>query len=125
MSNSITQTAAADLKERAEQIGSLQERHAELKGEAKKIADQIADLFDDAESSGFDKKALRQCIKELRLDDDQRQAQFDFEAVLDTYRHALEIVPHDGALKDGVIEQVKRLAKAHGIAAEIAAEVMP
>lgn len=89
--------AAADLMARAQRIIGLQDSHATAKVEAKKIGEQITEEFDDAESSGFNKKALRQCIEELRLDADGRQARFDFEMELDTYRNALGIAPVDGA----------------------------
>lgn len=58
------------LKEYADRIANLEE-------EKKEISDQIATVYQEAESKGFDKRALRQALKMLKLQKAERDRQLD------------------------------------------------
>jgi uncharacterized protein (UPF0335 family) len=80
-----------------DQLRSFIERIERLEEERKGIADDIADIYGEAKSTGYDAKALRQIVRERRQDTQERDA---FEAVIDTYRAALGMLPghrHDQA----------------------------
>ena len=85
--------AANELAERAQRIIGLEDRESDVKLQVKNLREQIAEEYADAKSTGFSDKALRTCVKELRLDDEERQARFDFEQEVDQYRNALGILP--------------------------------
>jgi uncharacterized protein (UPF0335 family) len=82
---------AKALEEQAERIILLERTHRDLKFQAKAAKEHIETAYKDADKKGFDKKTLRQVIRELLLDADSRQAVFDFEQEIDAYRHALGI----------------------------------
>lgn len=58
------------LKEYTDRIERLEE-------EKKEISDQISTVFQEAESKGFDKKALKQALKMLKLQKEERDRQLD------------------------------------------------
>jgi uncharacterized protein (UPF0335 family) len=71
MTNVITgELFKISLKEYADRIANLEE-------EKKEISDQIATVYQEAESKGFDKKALRQALKMLKLQKGERDRQLD------------------------------------------------
>jgi uncharacterized protein (UPF0335 family) len=70
----------------ADRLRSLVERIERLIEERKAITADIADIFTEADSAGFDKKALRAIIKE-RAEDTATRA--EREALMDVYRAAL------------------------------------
>ena len=76
-----------------EQLRSLVERIERLEEEKKAIADDIREVFAEAKGNGFDTKAMRQVLKIRKLDASERMEQ---EALLDTYLHALGMVPDTG-----------------------------
>ncbi len=73
-----------------EQLRQYVERIERLEAEKQDIADNIRDAFAEAKSNGFDVKTMRQVIKLRKMDSSQRDEQ---EALLDTYKHALGMVP--------------------------------
>lgn len=62
----------------------------QLEREKTAIGEHIKDVFTVAKSNGFDVKTMRQVIKIRKLDESKRQEQ---EALLDTYLHALGMLP--------------------------------
>lgn len=69
-----------------EQLRSFIERLERLDEEKRALAEDMKELFAQAKSTGFDVKAIKQILKERRQDEAERR---DFEAIVDTYRHAL------------------------------------
>lgn len=62
----------------------------QLEREKKTTAEHIKDVFTVAKSNGFDVKTMRQVLKLRKLDEAKRQ---EAEALLDTYLHALGMLP--------------------------------
>lgn len=62
------------------------ERIENLESERKDIADQVKEVYAEAKGRGFHAPAIREIIKERRLDPDSVAEQ---EAILDIYRNAL------------------------------------
>ncbi len=73
----------------ADQLKSLIERIERLHEERKNIGDDIADVFKEAKSAGFDTKVMRQVLAIRRQDHASRQEQ---EAILELYLNALGMV---------------------------------
>lgn len=72
----------------AERLRSLIERIERLEEEKKELQSDIRDIFAEAKSAGFDVKAMRTILKLRKMNDADRNEQ---EAVVETYRRALEI----------------------------------
>jgi len=70
----------------ADRLRSLVERIERLNEEKAALASDIKDIFAEAHSAGFDKKALRAIIKERAEDTDKRRER---EELMDIYRNAL------------------------------------
>jgi uncharacterized protein (UPF0335 family) len=70
----------------ADRLRSLVERIERLEVEKKGLADDIKDIFAEAQGAGFDKKALRAIIKERSEDAATRRER---EELMDVYRSAL------------------------------------
>lgn len=111
---SIAHTAKAQLKSFAERIERLEE-------EKKCLADDIKDVYAEAKSNGFDVKALRAVIRLRKVDKDKQD---EFEAILDTYKQALGMLPADEdpqAAAAAHLEQAeKKRRRRQGAAAEMA-----
>lgn len=71
-----------------ERLRSLVERIERLEEEKKSIGSDIGDIFAEAKSAGFDKKAIKKCISLRKMDAADRDAE---ELLLATYRKALDI----------------------------------
>ena len=69
-----------------EQLKAFIERVERLEEEKKAIADDIRDVYAEANGSGFDVKALRAIVRLRKQDTDERREQ---QAILETYMHAL------------------------------------
>ncbi len=69
-----------------DQLRAIVERVEKLEEEKKAISDDIRDVYAEAKANGFDVKALRQVVKQRKLDKNERAEQ---EAILDTYLVAL------------------------------------
>lgn len=72
-----------------QQLLSVIERVERLDEEKKALQDDIKEIFAEAKSNGFDVKALRTIIRLRKMD---KQLREEFEAILDTYMHALGMV---------------------------------
>jgi uncharacterized protein (UPF0335 family) len=72
----------------ADQLRSFIERIERLEEEKKGVAADIREVYAEAKGSGFDPKIMRECIRKRRMDPADRAA---FEALLDTYQHALAL----------------------------------
>ncbi|OCW59356.1 DUF2312 domain-containing protein [Hoeflea olei] len=73
-----------------DQLRSIVERIERLEEEKKTIADDIKDVYGEAKANGYDTKVLRKIIAIRKQDQNDRLEQ---EAILDTYLHALGMVP--------------------------------
>jgi len=73
-----------------EQLKAFVERVERLEEEKKAISDDIREVYAEAKANGFDVKALRTIVRLRRQDTAERQEQ---EAILQTYLHALGMLP--------------------------------
>lgn len=71
-----------------DRLRSLIERIEKLEAEKKDIQSDIRDIYAESKSAGFDNKAIRAIIKLRAMNTSDRDYQ---EAVLDTYRRALNL----------------------------------
>lgn len=69
-----------------EQLKSIVGRVETLSADKQKIADDIAEIYAEAKSSGFDTARIREVVKARSVDRAKREEQ---EAVRDLYMHAL------------------------------------
>ncbi len=76
----------------ADQLRSIIQRVEKLEEEKAGISADIRDVFAEAKGNGFDVKAIRTIIKMRKMDQSEREEQ---ETVLDTYLHALGMLPED------------------------------
>jgi uncharacterized protein (UPF0335 family) len=119
----LAKAAAADLKSYLERIDRLEDERAEVK-------DEITAVYAEAKAAGFDPKAIRGMLKRKRAIDPQKFA--EDETILDTYLHALGMIPEnplavavkslavDALARDHVIDAFKQMVPAGG---EIIAKV--
>lgn len=75
-----------------EQLKLFISRIQNLEGEKKGIADDIRDVYAEAKANGYDTKAMRATIRELKLSTQVRQEQ---KALLNTYLAAFGISDDD------------------------------
>lgn len=73
-----------------QQLRQYIERIERLEEEKRDIADNIRDAFAEAKSNGFDVKIMRQVLKLRKIEPAKREEE---ESVLDTYLHALGMIP--------------------------------
>lgn len=73
-----------------EQLKAIIGRVERLEEEKAGIAADIREVFAEAKGNGFDVKAIKQIIKIRAMDASEREEQ---QTVLDTYLHALGMVP--------------------------------
>jgi uncharacterized protein (UPF0335 family) len=72
----------------ADRLRSIVERIERLAEEQKALAADVADIFTEAKSAGFDVKVLRKVLALRKLDTAALQEQ---DNLLDLYRRALEV----------------------------------
>ena len=65
------------------------ERIERLEEEKKAISDDIRDVYAEAKGNGYDVKAMRAVVRLRKQDKDERM---EYEAVLETYMHALGLI---------------------------------
>ena len=80
----------------ADRLRSLVERIERLDEERKALGNDIRDIYAEAKSAGFDVKVLRQLIRIRRMDQEDLDEQ---EALLDTYKRALGMLPESAGEK--------------------------
>lgn len=73
-----------------DQLRALIERIERLEEEKKAISEDIKEVYGEAKGTGFDVKVIRQIVRIRKMDASDRMEQ---EAILDTYMHALGMVP--------------------------------
>ena len=82
-----------DLEARAQAILELEQAKAGLALQVKAAKEQIAGKYKDAAGAGYAPHHIRQCIKELLMEPEQRDLFYEEEEhkqeELDVYRHAL------------------------------------
>lgn len=71
-----------------DQLRLLIERVERLEEEKRGISDDIRDVYSEAKSNGFDVKIMRQIVRLRKMEAHDRQ---EMDAILDTYRQALNI----------------------------------
>lgn len=69
-----------------EHLKAFVERVEKLDEEKKAISEDIRDVYAEAKANGFDVKVLRTLVKMRKQDINERK---EYEAVLETYMHAL------------------------------------
>ncbi len=74
----------------AERLKSFIERIERLEEEKRALAADIKEVFSEAKGAGFDTRTMRQIIRIRRLDEADLDEQ---EALLDTYKRALGMLP--------------------------------
>jgi uncharacterized protein (UPF0335 family) len=72
-----------------DQLKAFVERVERLEEEKKAIADDIRDVYAEAKGNGYDVKAMRAVVRLRKQDKDER---VEYEAVLETYMHALGMI---------------------------------
>ena len=70
-------------------LRSFRDRIVRLEEEKKSLSGDIKDVYLEAKSQGFDVKALRRIVKDSMMDQTQRAAQRETEAIVDVYRASL------------------------------------
>jgi uncharacterized protein (UPF0335 family) len=78
-----TQTIAAD------QLKSIVERIERLEEEKAAISSDIKDVYAEAKGNGYDPKALKEIIKQRKI---ERDARLEQEAIVDMYKQALGMI---------------------------------
>lgn len=68
------------------QLRSFVERIARLEDEKAGIAGDIKDVKNEAAAQGFDKRVITQMVREYRMDEHERAAQREHEAMCEVYR---------------------------------------
>ena len=72
-----------------DQLKDFVERIERLEEEKKAISDDIRDVYAEAKGNGYDVKAMRAVVRLRKQDKDER---VEYEAVLETYMHALGMI---------------------------------
>ena len=72
-----------------DQLKAFVERIERLEEEKKAIADDVRDVYAEAKGNGYDVKAMRAVVRLRKQDKDERA---EYEAVLETYMHALGLI---------------------------------
>ncbi len=80
----------SDLGVGRDQLRALVERIERLEEEKRAISEDIKEVYGEAKGNGFDTKVMRQVVRIRKQDRNERMEQ---EAILDTYLHALGMVP--------------------------------
>ena len=73
-----------------ERLKSFIERIERLEEEKRALAADIKEVYSEAKGAGFDVKTIREIVKIRRMDEDDLDEQ---EALLDTYKRALGMMP--------------------------------
>jgi len=84
-----TESAKAATRFAKDQLKAFVERIERLEEEKKAIADDIRDVYAEAKGNGYDVKAMRAVVRLRKQDKDERA---EYEAVLETYMHALGLI---------------------------------
>ena len=84
------ETAKASTRFAKDHLKAFIERIERLEEEKKAIADDIRDVYGEAKGNGYDVKAMRAVVR-LRKQDKGTSA-WNYEAVLETYMHALGLI---------------------------------
>lgn len=79
--------AANPSREAADKLRQFVSAIETLEEEKREVGGQIKDKYAEAKAMGYDAKALRAVVRRRAQD---RQEREEFEAILDTYEHALE-----------------------------------
>jgi uncharacterized protein (UPF0335 family) len=105
------------------ELKSYIERIERLGVERRELGDEQKALFAEAKSKGFDPKAMRDIIKRRDKDPGELEEQ---ETILETYMHALGMLPEpplhrqisalarDGLARDQVIEALQKIVPVNG-----------
>lgn len=94
-----------------ERLKSFIERIERLEEEKRALAEDIKEVFAEAKGVGFDIKIMRQIIKIRKMDQDDLDEQ---EALLDTYKRALGMLPDFAEESDETENAPKRRSGARG-----------
>lgn len=108
------------LSNSAGQLRSFIERIERLNEEEKTIKDDKRDVYAEAKSMGFDAKAMRKIVQLRGTDPSERE---EFESIVETYMHALGMLPaHAGDARDATEQDQEapapNTAQAKGVTGE-------
>ena len=73
-----------------EQLQQFIERIERLEEEKASISEDVREVYAEAKANGYDVKVMRQVIKLRKMEASEREEQ---ESLIDTYLHALGMVP--------------------------------
>lgn len=73
----------------ADQLKSLVERIENLEEEKAARGADIKEVYAEAKMAGYDTKAIRNCVRERKMDASDRQEQYE---LFDLYRRALDMI---------------------------------
>jgi uncharacterized protein (UPF0335 family) len=79
----------ADGNVAADQLRLFIERIERLEEEKKGIADDVKDVYSEAKSNGYDTKTMRSIVRLRRM---EKHARDEADALLETYRNALNLL---------------------------------
>ncbi len=79
----------ADGNVAADQLRLFIERIERLEEEKKGIADDVKDVYSEAKSTGYDTKTMRSIVRLRRM---EKHARDEADALLETYRNALNLL---------------------------------
>ena len=68
-----------------DQLTSIIERIERLEEEKAYTASEIRDIYAEAKSNGYETKALRRIVRLRRMDESQKAAQAEVEAIVEIY----------------------------------------
>lgn len=101
---------AHDIITEMEAAEKLVEQRAELNGKIKDKKEAIAALYATAKSAGYDREVLKAAIKRMRTPAEDRQMEFEFNALVEVYADALGV-----SKPETYTQTVHRIAREHGI----------
>ena len=84
-----TESAKASTRFAKDQLKAFVERIERLEEEKKALSDDIRDVYAEAKGNGYDVKVLRAVVRLRKQDKDERM---EYDAVLETYMHALGMI---------------------------------
>ncbi len=88
--SAAAETEQASVRFAKDQLRTIVERIEKLEEEKKAISDDIRDVYAESKANGFDVKALRAIIRLRKIEPTEREEQ---DAILETYMHALGMLP--------------------------------
>lgn len=93
------------------QLKSIIERIENREQAKQEIADEIKDIYKEAEGNGYTAAALRAIVKEIRLDKSKKAKRAELAETIDTYKAALGLLS-DLPLGQAAVERQRNVLAA-------------